>query len=156
MCELSRDKQLKIKAYESLNLWNNHEANMTHLHTKWIVIVPAATIIYAVHPGGPPHLVRFFVIVLSIALTRLLIYLFKKADLVIAERYRLLRKLECELDFCAHRDVKRFVDCKGLTGRYNKSRIIVGYIGFYLLIATALVMLICAITPLWPTLCETC
>ena len=156
MAELCKEDQVKLKAYETLNFWNNHDANLAALFTKWCVILPAVTMLYVAYPGGPPWIVKCVVIVLSIVIMFILKHLYQKFDLVIRERYRLLHEIECDLKFRAHLDVYDYARQTGLIGQYMKWRLRVTVGGIVLLFITLGISIFCAFNSIFTEICKLC
>ena len=132
---LSEDKLLKLEAYKSLQAMQNLDCTFTHSFDKFCVIVPWVSIIFAWQRSINP-IIGSIVLMASIVILCILERAFKRFEMVIQERYRMMQELEGHLGFCAHKAIDRFNKANGIKGHHNRlrSRIVIGAI--VILIAT--------------------
>ena len=106
---LSRDDQLKLKAYDSLNYWNDNESKV-NLAIDALPISVIGAIAYTVLKLELDTLETIFTVVIpSLVILCLWLALCWKYSHRVKERFKLMREIECDLGFSAHKDMDKFI-----------------------------------------------
>ena len=100
---LSRDDQLKLKAYDSLNLWNDNESKV-NLRLDALAISVIGAIAYTVSKQELQKLEGILLVFFPVLILVVWIVLCKKYSDRVDKRFELMREIECDLGFSAHKE----------------------------------------------------
>ena len=105
---LSRRDQLKLKAYDSLNLWNDNESKV-NLRLDALAISVIGIIAYAVSKQKLQKLEGILLVIFSVLILVVWLVLCWKYSKRVIKRFELMQEIECDLGFSAHRRMADFI-----------------------------------------------
>ena len=106
---LSRDDQLKLKAYDSLNLWNDNESKVNLAIDALPISVIGAIAYTVLKLELDKDETMLTVFIPSLVILCLWLALCRKYSDRVKERFKLMQKIECDLGFSAHKDMDKFI-----------------------------------------------